>query len=306
MAGVERTIVAPQWLSSGYELPQGYRFVVGDDLAEVDLDVLAEAHFVVLPYDGSSIPVAECIARLRDVQVIQLLTAGFDNVLHLSPPGVVMCNAGGVHDASTSEMAVALTLAALRDIPQSVHAQDRRDWVHYVSESLWRKRVVLVGYGGVGTATESRLLPFECEVIPVATSAREHVRAIGDLPSLLPDADVVILTVPLTERTRGLVDAAFIERMTPGALLVNVARGPVVDTDALVAALHAGRIRAALDVTDPEPLPADHALWSAPGALIAPHLGGDTDAFEPRARACVHAQWDRWLAGAPLECVISG
>jgi phosphoglycerate dehydrogenase-like enzyme len=127
---------------------------------------------------------------------------------------------------------------------------------------------------------------------------------VADLPELLPSADVVILTVPLNASTRGLVDATFIDAMKPGALLVNVARGPVVDTDALVAALRRGRIRAALDVTEPEPLPHDHPLWSVPNALIAPHLGGDTDAFEPRARTRVHAQWDLWLSGRPLECVV--
>lgn len=298
--------MSPTWVSQGYPLPAGYRFEAGDDLADVDPDVLAAAHFVVMPYNGSSITIAEAIGRMRDVRVIQLLTAGFDNVLQHVPAGVTMCNAGGVHDASTSEMALVLTLAALRDVPESVHAQDRGEWIHYVSRSLWRKRVVLIGHGGVGKATEARLLPFECEVVPVATHARGHVRAATDLPSLLPDADVVILTVPLTDATRGLVDAGFLAAMKPGALLVNVARGPVVDTDALVAALRDRRISAALDVTDPEPLPPDHPLWSAPNTLIAPHLGGDTDAFEPRARARVHAQWDLWLSGAPLECVITG
>jgi phosphoglycerate dehydrogenase-like enzyme len=301
---VDRIIVAPEWISEGFDLPDGFRFVVGDDLAEVDPSVLGVAEFVVLPYLGSSIPLAEAIARMTHVAVIQTLTAGFDNVVPLVPSGVTLCNAAGVHDVSTAEMAVALTLAALRDLPQSVHAQDRGEWVHYFSRSLHGKTVVLIGYGEVGKATEARLLPFGCSVLPFATTPRDHVRAVAQVPDFLPSADVVVLAVPLNETTHHLVDHRFIALMKPGSLLVNVARGPVVDTDALVAALHAGTIQAALDVTDPEPLPADHPLWSAPGTLIAPHLGGDTDAFASRARRRAHDQLARWTSGQSLECVV--
>ncbi len=301
---LSRTIVTPQWVADGYSFPGDVRVVIGDDLADVTRDDLATADYVVLPYMGSSISIAEAIERMTNVSVIQTLTAGFDNVVHLVPQNVTLCNAAGVHDASTSEMAVLLTLSSLRDIPQSVHAQDRSEWVHYFSRSLATKTVLLIGYGGVGKATEKRLLPFECTVIPVASRARDHVHSLDELDVLIPQADIVILTVPLNEGTARLVDSTFIARMKPGALLVNVARGPVVDTDALVTALHEGRIHAALDVTDPEPLPSDHPLWSAPNTLIAPHLGGDTDVFEPRARKRVHDQWDRWLSGRPLDCII--
>ena len=298
-------IVSPIWVTEGYSFPPGTTVSPGDDLADVDRDVLAAADFVVLPYDGSSINLETAIARMPNVKVIQTLTAGFDNVVDLVPNGVTLCNAGGVHDVSTAEMAVLLLLSAYRDIPQSVLAQQSHEWVHYVSRSLWQKRVVLIGYGGVGKATEKRLLGFECEVIPVATHARDHVHDLKELPELLPTADAVVLTVPLNAQTRRLVDADFLRRMKDGALLVNVARGPVVDTDALLVELQSGRLHAALDVTDPEPLPSDHPLWSAPNTLIAPHLGGDTDVFEGRARARVHAQFDLLFSGAPLECVIT-
>lgn len=303
---MDRIIVAPEWVMDGFELPSDAVVIPGDDVALLDPETLARGHFVVLAYQGYSIPFAEAFAQMRDARVIQTLTAGFDGIVDLVPPGVTLCNAAGVHDPSTSEMAVALTLAALRDIPQSVHAQDRGEWIHYFSRSLYGKNVALVGYGGVGSATEARLLPFECHVQPFATRARGHVKAISALTDYLPEADVVILTVPLNSSTRGMVDADFLAAMKPGALLVNVARGPVVDTAALVEALASGRVQAALDVTDPEPLPPDHALWSAPGVLIAPHLGGDTDAFEGRARDRIHAQLRLWLARQPLECVIVG
>lgn len=303
---MDRIVVAPDWIMEGVDLPLGFRHVSGDDLADVDASVLGIAEFVVLPYLGSSIPLPEAIARMHHVRVIQTLTAGFDGIEPLVPTGVTLCNAAGVHDVSTAEMAVLLTLAALRDIPQSVRAQDRQEWVHYFSRSLHGKTVVLIGHGEVGKATEARLLPFGCSVLPFATSARNHVRDISDVRTALPGADVVILTVPLTARTHHMVDADFLGAMKRGSLLVNVARGPVVDTHALVTALHSGQVHAALDVTDPEPLPADHPLWSAPHTLIAPHLGGDTDAFAARARRRAHDQLHRWVTGQPLECVIVG
>jgi phosphoglycerate dehydrogenase-like enzyme len=163
-----------------------------------------------------------------------------------------------------------------------------------------------VGHGAVGSAIEARLRAFECEVVPVARRARDGVHAIEELPDLLGEADVVILIVPLTDQTRGLVDAAFLGRMRDGALLVNVARGQVVVTDDLVAAVQAGRVRAALDVTDPEPLPAEHPLWTSPNVLISPHVGGASSAMWPRAHRLVRQQLERFAAGEPLANVMSG
>jgi phosphoglycerate dehydrogenase-like enzyme len=166
--------------------------------------------------------------------------------------------------------------------------------------------VLLVGYGAIGEAIHDRLRPFEVEVVKVARAAREGVHAIDELPDLLPDADVVILVVPLTAATRGLVDAGFLSRMKGGALLVNVARGPVVDTDALLAELRSGRITAAVDVVDPEPLPDGHPLWSAPGLLLTPHVGGASSAMWPRAHRLVRDQLARYAAGEPLANVMTG
>jgi phosphoglycerate dehydrogenase-like enzyme len=217
---------------------------------------------------------------------------------------VMLCNARGVHDASTAELAVALTLASLRRIPEFVRAQEREEWAFGMYDALADKTVLIVGYGAVGEAVERRLVPFECDVLRVARNARDGVAGMDALPSLLGRSDVVILTVPLTDDTRGMVDAGFLAAMRERALLVNVARGGVVDTRALLDELSNGRLRAAVDVTDPEPPPPGHPLWSAPGLLISPHVGGSSTAFEPRARRLLRAQLERFAASEPLANVV--
>lgn len=248
----------------------------------------------------------DVLAELPALRVVQTLTAGIDHILPRLPSGVTLCNARGVHDASTAELVVGLVLAALRGIPDFVMAQRERRWAHARYPALADRRVLLVGYGAVGQAVARRLDGFEVELVPVASRPRDGVAGAGQLPDLLPTADVVILTVPLTDATRGMVDAGFLARMPDGSLLVNAARGPVVDTEALVAELSSGRLRAAVDVTDPEPLPADHALWSAPGGLISPHVGGNTSAYLPRAHRLVGTQLGRFARGEPLHNVVVG
>jgi len=301
---MSRHIIAPDWTVKGYEFPADVQVTECDDLAELSLEVIGDADFVVLPYEGSSLTIQEAIARMRSVKVIQTLTAGFDNVQPFVPVDVTLCNAAGVHDDATSELAVLLTLNALRDMPRSFKAQQDHHWETYFARSLADKTVLLIGYGNVGKAAEKRLLGFGCKVIPVARTARDHVHAISELPNLIPTADVVMLIVPHNPGTVNLVDAKFLASMKDDSVLVNVARGVVVDTDALVAELKTGRISAALDVTEPEPLPADHPLWSLPNVIITSHNGGEGDVFWNRARTRIHSQFDLWLAGKPLECVI--
>jgi phosphoglycerate dehydrogenase-like enzyme len=238
------------------------------------------------------------------LRVVQTLTAGYEHVLPYLPDSVTLCNAGGVHDASTAELAVTLILASLRGIPDFVRGQDVREWRFDRYDALADKTVLIVGYGGVGSAVERRLAGFEVEVLRVARRARDGVAPLAELPALLPRADVVVLCTPLTDQTRGLVDERFLGLMRDGALLVNVARGPVVRTDALLAELRSGRLRAALDVTDPEPPPADHPLWTAPGLLLSPHVGGNSTAFLPRAKRLIVAQLRRYAAGEPLQSVV--
>ena len=268
---------------------------------------IADVEFYVLPY-AFSVPDLELIASMPALRTVQTLTAGYEHTLHYIPDHVTLCNARGVHDASTAELALALMLASLRGIPEFVLAQQEGRWERPDLPALADKTVLILGYGSIGHAIERRLLPFETQVVRVARRARpgERVHGVDELPALLPDADVVVVVTPLTPATRGLVDREFLASMRPGALLVNVARGGVVDTDALVDALQREHVRAALDVTEPEPLPVDHPLWRAPNTLISPHAGGASSAFLPRAKRLVREQLQRLASGLPLENVVAG
>lgn len=259
----------------------------------------------VLPYtfDDDSFAAVPRLPRLR---ILQTLTAGYEHVVAHLPAGVTLCNAGGVHDASTAELAVALALAGQRGIADFVRAQERQEWSHAAYSSLADRRVLILGAGGVGRSVATRLAPFECEVTLVARTARHGVLPVNQLPHLLPHAEVVIVAVPLTDQTRNMVDARFLARLPDNAMVVNVSRGAVVDTDALVAETGSRRLRAALDVTDPEPLPPGHPLWSSPGVIISPHVGGNTSAFWPRARRLVEQQLARLAAGQPPLHQVAG
>ena len=234
-------------------------------------------------------------------EVVQLLTIGFDGVAEQLPPGVLLCNAAGVHETSTAELAVGLAILALRGLGDDVRSMAEGAWRPSRRTSLADRRVLVVGWGGVGRAVAARLAPFECEITAVGTRARTQdgvaVHAAGELPALLPAHDVVVLACPLNDSTRGLVGPEFLAALPDGALLVNVARGPVVDTAALVAELRAGRLLAALDVTDPEPLPPGHELWSLPGVVVTPHVGGNSTAFRPRMVRLLQQQIARMRAG---------
>jgi len=286
--------------------PAGLRYerFLPEDAEEVPESV-REVELYVPPYRFRESDSA-VIAQMPRLRVVQTLTAGVEHVAGFVPPDVTLCNGRGIHDASTAELTMTLMLAALRGVPRFVRAQDRHRWEPVTAPALADRTVLIVGHGSVGRALERRLEGFEVDVLRVARSGREGVHAFDDLPSLLPQADVVVLIVPLTEQTRGMVDREFLGRMRQGALLVNVARGPVVDTDALVEALHADRISAALDVTDPEPLPEDHPLWVAPNLLVSPHVGGASSAMWPRAHRLVREQLARFAAGEPLANVMDG
>lgn len=264
---------------------------------------------VVPPY----MSMERVLGRLEGVEVglVQGQSIGYEGVADILPAGMVFANAASVHEASTAELAVALILAAQRQLADFVRAQAEGRWAPVFADSLADRRVLLLGYGGVGTAVEARLAPFEVDVTRVASRARIEggmpVHGVDELPSLLPDADIVVVTLPGGDATRRIVDDAFLAALPDGALVVNVGRGSLVDTEALVDHVGRGRIRAALDVTDPEPLPADHPLWSLPGVLIAPHVGGASSAMRPRIARLVRAQIDRLVAGEePLNVVLGG
>jgi phosphoglycerate dehydrogenase-like enzyme len=245
------------------------------------------------------------LAALPRLRLVQLMTAGAEQFVGRLPDGVVLCNARGAHTPATAEWAVTATLAAQREIPGFVRAQEAGRWAPSTSRSLVGARVLIVGAGDIGRTIGRMLAGFDVELSYVARTAREGVHGTDELPALLPSADVVVLIVPVTPETHGMVDAGFLGAMKDGALLVNAARGVVVDTDALLAELTSGRLRAALDVTDPEPLPEGHPLWAAPGLLLTPHVAGAVPDTNARAAAAVTDQLRRILDGRPLVNVVT-
>ena len=270
-------------------------------------DSIGAVEFFVIPYLRGAEQL-DRVAEMTNLRVVQTLTAGVDNFLPVVPDGVSLCNASGVHDASTAELAVALALASGRHLDTFARNQPAGVWDSVFGTSLADRRVLIVGYGRIGAAIERRLAGFEvASVTRVARRARAgepRVQATSELLDLLPEADVVIVIAPLTPDTENLIGPAELAAMPDGALLVNVARGRLVDTDALLAETGTGRIRAALDVTEPEPLPPDHPLWQVPDVLISPHVGGASTAFFPRADRLIAAQLRRFAAGEPLENLI--
>lgn len=263
---------------------------------------------IVPPYLGSK----RSLTRVGEVEtrLVQSQSIGYEGTERYLPAGVPFANAATVHETSTAELALTLALAMQRAIPRFVRDAQAHRWDSVTTPSLADCRVLIVGYGGVGKATDARLAGFEVSITRVAQRARQdhdllgqpvRVHGIDELPQLLASADIVILAVPLNDSTRGLMNARTLARMPDSALLINVARGGVVETDALVAELRSGRLRAALDVTDPEPLPADHPLWECPGTLITPHVGGDSAAMLPRVSALIRRQVARMHRGEQPE-----
>ena len=276
------------------------------------------------------VPGQKVWSSLRGVRVAQSMMAGTEWLTALVGPTVTVCNAQGAHSISTAEWTVAAILAMLKYFPLYRDLQRQGDWrgrsqassdyaalhddhqLQYpaiLQEELHGKRVLIVGYGDIGKTIESLLAPFGVEIMRVARTARiapdgNAVQPIAALDELLPNAEIVVLILPHTPESHGLVGPAQFAAMSQGTLLVNAARGPIIQTDALVDALDSGRIRAALDVTDPEPLPADHPLWKCPNLLLTPHVAGSTPQFSPRAIQIAAEQVRRVLAGEPLQYVV--
>jgi phosphoglycerate dehydrogenase-like enzyme len=266
----------------------------------------ASAQVLVPPFLAST-QVVRLVERLPELRLVQLLTAGAENWVGRLPAHVALSDCRGAHGGATAEWIVAVLLAVYRELPGFVRSQDARTWDQHFTDELAGKRVLLVGAGDLAENTARRLAPFEVATTLVGRRARDGVHGIDEVHALLPDHDVAVLMVPQTDATRGLVDARFLAAMPDGALLVNAARGPVVDTDALVAELQAGRLRAALDVTDPEPLPPDHPLWSAPGLLLTPHVGGSVPGGMRRAFAIAAEQLAAFARGVdPPNLVADG
>ena len=264
---------------------------------------LSEVTFYVPTYLGGR-PALELTKKMPNLKVLQVPNAGYDDAMEFLRPGITLCNGRGIHDDSTAELAVGLTIASLRGFATSVRDQDKGEWVNKNYDSINDRKIGIVGFGSIGSTIARMLSGFSVEIVAFTQSGRDNTIAITDLDKHLPSLDVVILILPLTKESKHLFDARRLALMKDGALLVNVARGPIVDTDALVKELNSGRITAGLDVTDPEPLPKGHPLWSAKGVLISPHVGGNSSAFEKRARRLIESQLDLLAQGKPLNNVI--
>ncbi|MFL4910078.1 2-hydroxyacid dehydrogenase [Streptomyces sp. MMS24-I2-30] len=292
-------------------LPDGlvHRYWDGSDALPGDP---ADVGFLVgLPAPGAERPLARVLPLTRNLDVLQLLSSGHEHILPLvdrMPPGLRVSTGRGVHGGATAELAVTLLLALSRGIDGFVRRQPEGVWAPAVRHTLLGKRVLVVGYGAVGTAVADRLRPFGCQLVPVARTARSaagrHVHSADDLPALLPTADAVVLCAPLTDRTHHMLGSAELALLPDGAILVNVGRGELVDTEALTREVRGGRLRAGLDVTDPEPLPAGHPLWRVPDALITPHVAAFTDAFASMTEEFLLRQLHRYARGEAVENVV--
>ena len=311
--------VYPAEMLTGF--PEGIELLpLPDDLDhDVDLDV-----WIPDPYPACAM---RLFPRLHGVRLVLSLMAGTEWMPATVGPHVTICSGRGAHNISTAEWTLTAILAMLKHVPFFMDVQRSGAWKRrfevssnyakmtgdarplyppVMLEELTGKTVLLVGHGAIGQEIERMLAPFRVELVRVARRARTtpEVHAVSELDNLIPQAQVIVLILPLTPESRRLIGARQLSLMQQGALLVNAARGPIVDTDALVAALHSGRIRAALDVTDPEPLPEGHPLWRCPNVLITPHVGGSSPQFGPRSLRNAAEELRRYMNGEPLKNVV--
>lgn len=307
-----RTVSFPdrQLLADLAPLPEGLRGVVWDMKSDPEDATLAEIDGVILPYINAG-AVLGSLAQVNALKFVQTQSTGYDGVIEAAGPAAGVANASGVHAAATAELAVGLILAKLRGIDQAVRDQQYGLWRPERRQSLADRRVLLVGVGGIGHEIARRLEPFEVTVTRVGSTARtdEHgeVHPSTDLAALAATHDILVTVLPLNDHTRHLIGEEVLAALPDGALVVNVGRGPVVDTAALTKEVLSGRLQCALDVVDPEPLPQDHPLWSAANALITPHVGGNTSAFEPRILKLLRKQLKALAEGqAPANLVQKG
>jgi phosphoglycerate dehydrogenase-like enzyme len=261
---------------------------------------------VLIPGAGAHKVTVELFTGLPNLRLVQLLSAGAEDWIDSMPNGVLLSTCRGAHGGSTAEWVVTMLLSLYREVSVFTEQQETRRWERRTTDTLQGKRALIVGAGDLGRQLRRRLEAFDTRVTMVGMSARDGVHSVDELPELLGGVDIVVLMVPLTSQTRGMVDAAFLAAMKPGAVLVNGARGAVVDTDALVAELRSERLRAALDVTDPEPLPPDHPLWTAPGLILTPHVAGTVRGARSRSYAVAAAEIGRYAGGELPNNLVHG
>jgi phosphoglycerate dehydrogenase-like enzyme len=290
-----------QW--SNLSAPEGITLLSPDNFP-LDSSDLTQVDMYVPSYMGGANALSYA-AKMPNLKILQMLNAGYDDAMAYLRPGLTLCNARGVHDASTAELAVGLAIASRRGFAEFIREQATGTWNHRRFPALSDSKVGIIGFGSIGKEVARKLSGFDVSITAFTQSGRDGTVKIDDLDKHLPQLDIVILILPLTDSSRHMFNAARLASMKDGALIVNVARGPIIDTEALIKELNSRRIFAALDVTDPEPLPQGHPLWSAPNLIVVPHVGGNSEAFEPRGRALIESQLKLLAAGSPLEHVVA-
>ena len=298
---MSKIVAWTQW--SDLKAPQGVTLHSPEDFP-LDSSDLSTINFYVPSYMGGATALAYA-AKMPNLEVLQMPNAGYDDALAYVRPGLTLCNASGVHDASTAELAVGLSLASRRGFPEFIRDQVAGTWNHRRFTSLSDSKIGVIGFGSIGKQVVKNLSGFDVTVTSFSKSGRDGSIKIDELDKHLPNLDIVILILPLTDESRHMFNKERLAKMKDGALIVNVARGPIIETEALIAELNSGRLHAALDVTDPEPLPAGHPLWSAKNLLLVPHVGGNSTAFEPRGRKLVESQLALLADGKPLNNIVA-
>ena len=298
---MSKLVAWTQW--SDLKVPDGITLRSPKDFP-LDTSDLSEINFYVPSYMGGAAALSYA-AKMPNLKVLQMPNAGYDDALAYVRPGLTLCNASGVHDASTAELAVGLALASRRGFPEFIRDQIAGTWDHRRFTSLSDSNIGVIGFGSIGKQVVKNLSGFDVNVTSFSKSGRDGSVKIEELDKHLPNLDIVILILPLTDESRHMFNKERLAKMKDGALIINVARGPIIKTDALIAELNSGRLFAALDVTDPEPLPAGHRLWSAKNLLLVPHVGGNSTAFEPRARRLVESQLALLADGKTLNNIVA-
>jgi phosphoglycerate dehydrogenase-like enzyme len=287
------------WEVLSRRAPEGAELIAVND--DTELSVLQTVDFLII--NGGARGVIRQLPQMPDLRVVQALSAGTDSIEPLLPPRATLCNARGGRDSAVAEWLLAALLGAGSRIVERARATV---WPPRLElRDLSDQTVLVVGMGSIGRELERIIAPIGASIVGVASRARADLHGVDELPQLLPEADAVVVLAPLSDATRGLIGAEAMAAMRDGTLIVNAARGAVVDTDALVAETRSGRLHAILDVTDPEPLPDGHPLWSCPGVLsITPHIAGDSPRAGRQAAELAADQLERYLAGEPLINVV--
>jgi phosphoglycerate dehydrogenase-like enzyme len=298
---MNKVVAWTQW--SDLTVPDGVTLHSPKDFP-LDSSDLSKIEFFVPSYMGGATALAYA-AKMPNLKVLQMPNAGYDDALAYVRPGLTLCNASGVHDASTAELAVGLALASRRGFPEFIRDQVAGTWNHRRFTSLSDSKIGVIGFGSIGKQVVKNLSGFDVSVTSFSKSGRDGSIKIDELDKHLPSLDILILILPLTNESRHMFNKDRLAKMKDGALIVNVARGPIIDTEDLITELNSGRLHAALDVTDPEPLPSGHPLWSAKNLLLVPHVGGNSTAFEPRGRKLVESQLKLLAEGKPLNNIVA-